>query len=688
MSKPSNSTLTASAVFFTFSIVFNPAIAALDDDLSLEDLTRAEISSVSRRSQSLSNVPAAAFIISADDIRRSGALALPDVLRMVPGIQVARIDSGRYAVSARGFNGRFANKLQVLIDGRSIYDPFFSGTIWEHDPIPLEDIERIEVIRGAGAAMWGVNAVNGVINIISRHSRTQTGGMLASTLGTNGQGQVYARAGASLDADTSWKISIQGRHAEPSKQAANDERSEDRLNNSVVDFRFDKALAAGSDLSIWANAGHSSLGDLYPLTPNLLNPAVLLPITVAQKTSTQTLGARYRWLTDRGVESSLQASLGNASAGLENAFEESHTRFDIDYQGRFTIADHDLLWGASHRTVSDEVWSRYVVDIAKGEFTQHTSGIFLHDNWTLIPERLQLGFGARWDYTNLGGGTVSPNATLMWTPTRTDTLWAKYSRAPRMPARAEYDVSIYTGYQPPNLALPFPFNLPVVFRAQPGSKKLHQETMEGVELGYRSQLAQQFGIDLSVYRYRYSDIVSSTLGSQSVLVYNPFVMLAVQNLDRCNCGNGWLNGAELSVDSIISTAWRLQLSYTWTQVDMDASSNPIANAQGRNTERATPRHAVSLRSQWNLSSRQQFDAWIRGSSGSYRTLSPYTTETRVPGYMTLDLRYAHKLTNDLELAVTGRDLVGPRRVEFVTDYVPATPVVIAPSVLVSARWKF
>lgn len=688
MPKPSNRLLTASALFLTFSSLLNPAIAAPDEDPSLEDLTRTEISSVSRRNQSLSNVPAAAFVITAEDIRRSGALALPDVLRMVPGIQVARIDSGRYAVSARGFNGRFANKLQVLIDGRSIYDPFFSGTIWEHDPIPLEDIERIEVIRGAGAAMWGVNAVNGVINIISRHSRAQTGGMLTSTIGTNAQGQVYARAGASLDADTSWKISVQGRHAEPSKQLAGDERSEDRLNNSVVDFRFDRALAAGSDLTIWANAGHSSIGDRYPLTPNPFNPAVLLPVTVAQKTSTQTLGARYRWLTDRGIESSLQASVGNASAGLEDAFEESHTRFDIDYQGRYTIADHDLLWGASHRTVADEVWSRYVVDVARDEFTQHTSGVFFHDNWTLIPDKVQLGLGARWDYTNLGGSTVSPNATLMWTPSRTDTLWAKYSRAPRMPARAEYDVSMYTGYQPPNLALPFPFNLPVIFRAQPGSRKLRHETMEGLELGYRSQLAQQLSVDLSVYRYRYSDVVSSTLGSQSVLVYNPLVMLAVQNLDRCNCGNGWLSGAELSVDGIVSASWRLQLSYTWTQVAMDASSNPLAEAQGRNIERATARHVVSLRSQWNPSERQQFDAWVRGSSGFYRTLSPYTTETRVPGYLTLDLRYAYKVTNDLELSLVGRDLVGPRRIEFVTDYVPATPVVIAPAVLLSARWTF
>ena len=682
MAMPSNSYLSAIACI-CFSLVSTPGHSAPDDDLSLEDLTKTEVSSVSRRNQSLSNVPAAAFVISAEDIRRSGALALPDVLRMVPGIQVAQIDSGRYAVSARGFNGRFANKLQVLIDGRSIYHPFFSGTVWEYDPIPLEDIERIEVIRGAGAAIWGVNAVNGVINIISRHSRTQTGSMVAATIGTHGQEQLYARAGGSIDADTTWKLSAQGRHAEHSKQLANDSYSEDSLTNGVVDFRLDHSLAGGSDFSLWANAGSSSLGDLYPITPNPLNPLTLISVPVTQKMSTQTLGGRYRWLSEAGIESSIQASIGNSAIELKDTFEVSHSQFDIDYQGRYTFAKHDLLWGASHRTVADEVWARYVVEIGNTEFTQRTTGFFIHDNWTLIQDTLQFGLGARWDQTNLGGNTYSPNATLMWTPTRSSTLWAKYSKAPRMPARAEFDVSILTGYQPPTLFTP-----PVVFRAQPGSQALRQETMKGVELGYRSQLTNQLGIDISVYRYRYTDIVSSTQGTTLFPVIMYGIPIAVQNLDRCNCGNGWLSGAELSMDWLLTPAWRMQLSYTFTHVNMDNSANPIAQAQGQQDERSTARHSGSLRSQWNVSASQQFDAWIRGSSGLERTLSPYTSTIHVPGYVTLDLRYAYKLGKDLEFALTGRNLVGPRRIEYVTDYVPATPVIIEPSLLLSARWKF
>lgn len=676
--------VSCAATAITLAVAWHPAHAAQDDDLNLEDLTKTEVSSVSRRNQSLSNVPAAAFVITAEDIRRSGALALPDVLRMVPGIQVAQIDSGRHAVSARGFNGRFANKLQVLIDGRSVYHPFFSGTVWEYDPIPLEDIERIEVIRGAGAAMWGVNAVNGVINIISRHSRTQAGGMVAGAIGSNGLGQLYTRVGGSLDADTTWKLSAQGRHAEPSRQLANDSYSEDDLSNGVVDFRFDRSLSGGSDFRVWANAGSSSVGDLYPIAPNLANLQTLTSVPITQKVASQTVGARYRWLSEQGVESSLQTSVGSTSIELKNVFEVTNTQFDLDYQGRYSFGSHDLLWGATHRLVSDEVWSRYVISVAKPAFTQHTTGVFLHDNWTLVDDRLQLGLGARWDQTNLGGNTFSPSATLMWTPTRSDTLWAKYAKAPRMPSRGEQDVSIYVGYQPPTASIPFP----VVLNAQPGNQPLYKETMEGFELGYRSQLTQQLSFDATVFQYRYSDIVTSSLGGNGAIAIGGGFFLPVQNLDRTNGGNGWLSGAELSVDWLLAPTLRVQLSYAFTHVNMDDSANPIAQGQGLKEERSTARHYGSLRSQWNISSSQQFDAWIRGSSGIDRTLSPYTTTIRVPGYVTLDLRYAYKLNKDIELALTGRNLIGPRRTEYVTDYVPATPVIIEPSLLLSARWKF
>lgn len=684
MHKPIQNKIPALAVCVPLLLSPHLAKAAPEEDFSLEDLTRTEISSVSRRTESLSTVPAAAFVISADDIRRSGALALPDVLRMVPGLQVAQIDSGRYAVTARGFNGRFANKLQVLIDGRSIYNPFFSGVVWETDLIALEDIERIEVIRGAGAAMWGVNAVNGVINIISKHARNQQGGMLAGGAGTKGQGQFYARGGASLDADTFWKLSVQGRHAEPSRQAINRQESEDRLKNWLADFRFDRSLGAGSDLSVWASAAESSLGDLFPAELDPSQPAVLRSVPLRQDSSMQSLGGRYRWLTDGGVESSLQSSLSAASIDFSGFFTERHVQFDVDYQGRYNLGRHDLLWGMAYRSISDDnsFAAQNLINMRNWSLQQNIGSLFLHDDWTLLPNTLRLGIGARLDYSNQGGTGFAPNATLMWTPSQSDTLWAKYSRAPRMPARGEQDVTLRSAYSPPSASQP----VPVFTLARPSSEQLRPESMEGIELGYRKQVTQQFGVDASLYRYRYSHIVSSQLGNVTPQ-FTPMFHV-VQEVMRNSDASGWLSGAEVSMDWLLMPVWRLQLSYTWTHVNMDDSGGVAAQAMGLGYERATPRHTASLRSQWHISTKQQFDAWLRGSSGFFLPQSPYVSEFRVPGYVTLDLRYAYKITRDIEMSLTGRNLIGQRRVEYVADYIPATPALLAPSLFLSTVWKF
>ena len=654
------------------------------DDPSLEDLTKTEITSVSRKSQSLANVPAAAFVISSDDIRRSGAQALPDVLRMVPGIEVAQIDNGRYAVSARGFNGRFANKLQVLIDGRSIFLPTFSGVMWEHDLIALEDIERIEVIRGPGAAMWGVNAVNGVINIISKHSRNQSGGLVAPTIGTQGKSSLYARYGGASDENTTWKISAQGRHADPSTQLVSAADSEDHLKNSLVDLRFDRNIGSSGDLTIWANAMRSTLGDLMLLDFAPVPPLTMLSLATTQSDSSQTVGGRYRWLTGAGIESSIQMSVNASTVEVEKYFKEDRKTYDLDYQGRYTFAAHDLLWGLTHRTTSDSTASSSMaISISPSTFTQSTTGVFFQDDWTLLPDKLQLGLGARWDYTNLGGNSFAPNATLMWTPSRVDTVWAKYGSAPRMPARAENHVTVLTSLLP---AAPPALPLPVVIRTTPGGEPLKAEKMEGLELGYRTQLSSSFNVDLAGYRYRYRDRVSGKLAGVDPVSLFPFAI--IQDLNLCNCSDGWITGTELSADWLVSPAWRLQLSYSWTRIRMDDSANPVAQADGEDVEKASPRHYGSLRSQWNISSSQQFDAWIRGSAGYDRANAPYSDLVRVPGYVTLDLRYAHKLNKDVELAITGRNLIGARRTEFISDYIPSIPVKISPSALLSVRWKF
>ena len=684
------------------------------DDLSLEELVKTDITSVSRKSQSLADVAAAAFVISSDDIRRSGAQALPDVLRMAPGIEVAQIDSGRYAVTARGFNGRFANKLLVLVDGRSIYSPLFSGVVWELDPVPLEDIERIEIIRGAGAVMWGANAVNGVINIITRHSRNQAGGALSVGAGTRGAGNVYARIGQADDSGSSWKLSAQGRYREPSQQYANRQDSDDRLSNAVVDFRFDRDLSSGRDLSIWANASFSTLDDQWTVAPKFrtanippLGPVRLFagldPVKLRQKAESQSLVGRYRWVGNSGIESSVQLSANRSGFEVNNVITEERLTFDVDYQSRYSFGAHDLLWGISHRSSSDEITApgtaNNYLTIQPRAYTQRNSGIFLHDDWTLLPETLKLGLGIRWDHASRNGSYVSPNATLLWTPSRSDSIWLKYAQAPRTVARAEQDVTVFSAVNVTNAG---GLSIPTFINTQPGNQAdLRAERTQGAELGYRKQFSANLSGDISLYRYHYSDLRGGNLtgingcsplvpgyvaGGCPAALQNTVAYYATSQV--ANSLTGWSNGAEITVDWLATPNWRLQLSYSWSRLDMNEYGNAFQQNSARLLEKSTPRHHGSLRSQWNIDSRQQLDLWLRTSAGFERLDAPYTTTIRVPGYATLDLRYAYRVDKNLEIALIGRNLLGARRFEYVSDYLATVSTAMQPSLMLTSRWTF
>jgi len=703
-------------------VAFNTASHAAGDmldEMSLEDLVKTDITSVARKSQSLADVPAAAFVITAEDIRRSGAQALPDVLRMAPGIQVAQIDNGRYAVTARSFNGRFANKLQVLVDGRSLYHPLFAGVTWELDPIPLEDIERIEIIRGAGAVMWGANAVNGVINIISKHTRNQVGTAISVTGGNHGNANVYARAGQAVSDSTSWKLSAQARHIEPSRQYVSDADSVDRLNNAVIDFRLDHDIGGGRDLSIWANASRSKTTELWNTQPDFSQPGLnLSSLTPNQVLSSESLVGRYRWLGDSGIESSLQASINRSSIDIDNFINESLTTVDLDYQGRFAVDRHDILWGLNHRSTRDEMSTNEpYVSINSRHRTQRDTGFFVHDDWTLLPEQLKLGAGIRVASTTANGSNVSTNATLLWTPSRSDSLWLKYASAPRTSARAERDISILTGASVFQTAIPFPpftANIPVIGYVN-ATGKLAAEKSQGVELGYRKQISTNASADINVYRYRYTDLRS---GQQTGMFgCHPMFALAGIPVDASKCAyfglplgtpvlfnemqtiNGlaaWNDGVEISADWLVVAGWRLQFSYSWSRLKADHSSNAVIDEDGNIMERAAPRHHVSLRSQWNITPSQQFDLWLRGTSGMDRlnlvdtvpNASGAATFTRIPGYATVDLRYAYRVNKDLEFALVGRNLVGRHRLEYLSDYIPTAATEIAPTWLISTHWRF
>jgi iron complex outermembrane receptor protein len=444
-----------------------------------------------------------------------------------------------------------------------------------------------------------------------------------------------------------------------------------------MSFRFDRNLGAGSNLSLWASAFDSKLGDLGLLDPVFTLPPTLALAKIRQTDASQTVTGRYRWLTGV-VESSLQLSATRTHIEVENWFNEDRDTYDLDYQGRRAFGAHDVLWGLSHRTNSDTSTSAAeVLMLSRKSFTQRSTGLFVHDDWTLIPEHLQLGFGARWEHSNLGGATFAPSVSLMWTPSRANALWAKLARAPRVPARGEYHVGALASFIP---GLP-----PIVIRNVP-PEDLKPEKMTSLELGYRAQVTSALQLNLTAYRQHYQDRISARDAGLDFVTYWPF--LIVQNVTIGNYASGWINGTELSADWLVMPNWRLQLSLTTTRLDMDGAETPEAAADNAALEERTPKHYGSLRSQWNISADQQVDVWLRGSAGFILRNSPYIDTVRVPGYVTLDLRYAYRINKDVELSVTGRNLIGARRYEYIADYVPSVPIEIKPSLILGLRVGF
>ena len=506
-----------------------------------------------------------------------------------------------------------------------------------------------------------------MINIISKQTRGQAGGAVSVTAGTQGNGNVYARIGGAPADGPSWKLSAQGRYAEPSRLHDPSKDSVDRYSSGVVDFRLDNELGGGRDLSIWANASRSVTTELWNTTP-VFSPMGGLRLTSTrpdQVLNNENLVGRYRWLSAAGVESSIQASIGRARLEIDDFAKEDHLVVDVDYQGRRAIGEHDLIWGLSHRSTRDDIDTHEPqVAVSGARTTIRQTGVFLHDDWTLLPERLKLGIGGRLDRATGNGTEASVNTSLLWTPTRSDSVWIKAARAPRFSSRGERDISILTGVS----------LLPVLSPA-PGAPGMNVPVIGPMFAG--------FGIAFDPAGCGYFGL--------------PAGLPVMFNVNRtANNLAGTSRGAELAVDWLVSPGWRLQLSHAWSKLDMDSETDPIAHAAAVTAERSSPRHYGSLRSQWNIASDRQFDVWLRGSSGIDRVkqinLDPASGGApayhRVSGYVTLDLRYAHRVNKDLELALVGRNLIARHRLEYISDFIPTAATEVAPSWAVTARWKF
>ncbi|MXS77292.1 TonB-dependent receptor [Nitrosomonas sp. JL21] len=643
-------------------------------DLSIEELMKVEVTTVSRHAQKLTQVSSAVFVITQDDIRRSGATNIPDALRMAPGVQVERVSSSRWAVSIRGFNGVYANKLQVLMDGRSVYSPIFSGVIWEQQDTLMEDIERIEVIRGPAAVLWGSNAVNGVINIITKKAADTQGALLTAGGGTFEQGFVGARFGGKINEDTPFRIYAKG-FARNNTQSLSRESTNDQWQSARSGFRVDHNRGM-DQFTLQGDIFYLADGNTLSSSGLSLEPNLDSRIRGHQEGG----NIRFRWDRTFSEHSSImfQTYYDRNSTQILPIGKTDAESFDADFQHRFRLFDrHQLAWGGNYRLYHNKVHDTSYVTLAPRAQTNHVGGVFVRDDITLLPERLQFTIGSRFEHNDFTGWEIQPNARLLWTPNTENSIWASVSGAVRTPSRGENDLTLNAGELkdiPGLQGLPFP-----VIGILQGSSHFNSEKLIAYELGYRRQLSSQASIDLTGFINDYSQLRDLSFGTFTLTTGLPRQLLAPGIMN--NNASALTYGFESSIDWKPINNWRLQGSYSF--LNMHVNSNELLKGTDPTTggaEKINPRHLLSLRSNYDISERLQFNLWLRYTSN----IAFY----HIPGFVTMDAKLIFKPTKNTELFLVGQNLFSQHHQEMVADTFPTIPTMIPRGMYAGALWRF
>ncbi|SFK90648.1 iron complex outermembrane recepter protein [Nitrosomonas aestuarii] len=612
--------------------------------LDLEQLMNVEVTTVSKKSQTLMKTAAAVHVISNDDIRRSGATSLPEVLRGVPGVQVAQVDANKWAVSIRGFNDRFANKLLVMVDGRSVYTPLLTGVFWNMQDMLLEDIDRIEVIRGPGGAVWGANAVNGVINIITK-SADQTQGTQITFLGGSQEKNLSARYGAKLNDQTSFRLFAKGKHVE-NFYDTQQYQANDQWRNFLTGFRVDSEFDANNQ---WMLQGNYKVGtaDQLGITEFLSRNAI------ANQIDYQSGDILFRWTNQQSENNKwrFQAYYDYFSRNSLNVTHEVNT-LDIDIQNQLKLLDkHDVVWGLGYRAVFDNLESSYIFTFDPKQRYTRTFSAFVQDDIQLA-ESVRFTLGSKIEHNSYTGFEFQPNARLLWEINERNSVWTAASRAVRIPSRSDTDVRVNLETIPSRN----PFIPPTLISAF-GNKNLNSEKVYAFELGYRSQLMQTFTLDTALFYNYYDDLVDFDVSFAGIEQQPVPVHLLVANT-FANRMTASTYGAEIITKWQVTNFWQLTSSYSWFKLDAQLKTVGLTDTLF-SKENSDPNHQFSVRSNIQLPYNLEFNSMFY-----------YTDRLRahnVSDQARLDLRLAWSPTPDLELSVVAQNITNKQHQEFTAN---------------------
>jgi iron complex outermembrane recepter protein len=613
-------------------------------DRSLEDLMNIEVTSVSKKEQKLSHVASAIFVITSEDIRRSGATKIPDLLRMVPGLNVAQINGTAWEISSRGFNSQFANKLLVLIDGRTVYSPLFSGVYWDVQDVPLEDIDRIEVIRGPGATVWGANAVNGVINIITKSAKDNEGGFLTAGSGTYESGFGVAQYGGKFSPGTSYRFFVKGFDdtSLPSLEGADGHDAFDLLHGG---FRIDSTLSDRDSLTVQGDLYEGHEGEVVPITT--LTP----PSTQALALTTKVLGGNVleRWdhTFSPNSETSLLAYFDNTQREAVISGESVNT-FDIDFQHHVGWGSRqDFVWGLGYRYLSYATTPSLTISFTPTSKTEQLFTSFLQDEITLNPNRVYLTVGAKFEHNDFTGFVFEPSVRIAWNVADNHTLWAGYSRAARTPSPADTAIRISFA------AFPGPDGLPALLTVLGNPHELN-ENLDSFEAGYRTQLRSNISLDVAGFYNRYDDLENSEPGTPFVELNPPPPHINVPTL-LANNMFGETQGVEGEMNWKATSRWTLSPGYTFERIHLHATPTSHDTTSVLTAEGSSPHVQAQIRS--NLALPRGFE-W----DSSVYFVGRLPAE-QVPSYTRLDSGITWRTSEHIALSLVGQNLLKDRHLE-------------------------
>ena len=584
--------------------------------LSLDELMDAEVTLASRRPERFLGVPSAMEVLTQDDIHRSGATSIPDVLRMANGIQVSRYGSRSYAIGTRGFTSTAANKLEVMRDGRSLYSPLFSGVFWEVQDYLLDDIDRIEVIRGPGATLWGANAVNGVINIVTKSAEETQGLLLKGGGGSEERAFGAIRYGGQLATNTFYRL--YAKYNDRAEQVFPDgSGAQDGSRQGQGGFRVDSKLKGDNHLTVEGDWYYAQLG-IYNRADSINRGGNVLG----------------RWTHDFADDSELQLQMyyDRSERSVPRQFGEHRDTFDTDLQYHFQLGERqDIVAGFMYRASDNQTRHGGTVEFSPDHRLIHLASAFVQDEIALVPQRLSLVMGAKVEYNSLDHVEPMPSARLAYTPTAHQTVWSAVSRAVRTPTEFDEDLRF----------IPSPAAGTVVIR---GNHDFKNEQLIAYELGYRAEPTPKLSFDVATYYHDYDNLRSEEPTPPAG------IPLVLENKLR-----GQTYGVEISAKYQMLAWWRLSANYShlWEYLQLEPGSNDPT--KGHNEGNDAP-NLFGLRSAMDLPQHITLDCDLR-----YVDALPHPG---VPAYMTMDVRLGWRPTQRLEVAVVGQNLLQDRHREW------------------------